>query len=113
MQSGIKLLLPLRFSERGIEARAKRACRAGKYNLTMTQTNDTKLLYKRELAKGRKREEEEEGERKWAGVQIGAGRSFLGDDCALRFFFFFFQFVSVFFLFVFIQELSGSDLLIF
>lgn len=55
----------------------------------MTQTNDTKLLYKRELQR-EGREEEEEGGRKWLGVQIRAGRSFLGDDCALLFFFFFF-----------------------
>lgn len=60
--------------------------------------------------KGRETEEEEEGGRKWLGVQIRAGRSFLGDDCA-RAFFFFFGFSICFcifvFLFVFYQEFGG------
>jgi hypothetical protein len=61
--------------------------------------------------KGRETEEEEEGGRKWLGVQIRAGRSFLGDDCARAFFFFFFGFSIYFcifvFLFVFYQEFGG------
>ena len=66
LQSGIKLLLPLRFSEhRGIKARAKRACRVRKYNLTMTQTKDTKLLYKRDLVREEKRRRGRGGKNGW------------------------------------------------
>jgi hypothetical protein len=50
--------------------------------------------------KGRETEEEEEGGRKWLGVQIRAGRSFLGDDCA-RAFFFFLRFFNLFLYFCF------------
>lgn len=59
--------------------------------------------------KGRETEEEEEGGRKWLGVQIRAGRSFLGDDCARAFFFFssVFQFISVF-LFSFLFFIKSS-----
>lgn len=59
--------------------------------------------------KGRETEEEEEGGRKWLGVQIRAGRSFLGDDCALLFFSFFLAICFCYFSFFgFIQELSGQ-----
>jgi hypothetical protein len=57
-----------------------------RHNLTITQRNDTKLLYKGELQR-----EEEEGGRKWLGSPEQSGEILFWEiDCALFFFSFFF-----------------------
>lgn len=84
------------------QARAKRACRAkGEIQANDIPNERYKTVVQGRIAKGEKREEEE-GERKWLGVQIGAGRSFFRKQLwpsfsFLRVFLFLFGFFTIVF----------------
>lgn len=74
------------------------------YNLTITQTNDTELLYKEELQREKKKEKRKRGRENGWESRSERGDPFLGNDCGP----FFWGLLCIFFTFVlFIKKIRG------